>query len=264
MTGVVFVESLCDDLELLEENFRYKVRNSPDFKGMSEEEAIADLQKRVARYEERYETITDESLSYIKIFNLSTKLMVNHIYGRMAKVIVPALMAWNIGSRPIFLCRPGQTPHGILMDGEDYVADIDQDDPEMLDMSMHTRRRSVKGHRLGPAGLEFQEKLYKFVEKESLEWVERRTQKDVTTGTSLSGLAKRSEDGFHFPISVYTSTMPRAVQTVDWAVQAGRAEQLSNLNPLDKGDFNGMELEEIEQIDPAWYSRLEQDPFNTR
>ena len=104
-TGVVFVESICDDEELLAENFRFKVLNSPDYKEMDQQEAIEDLKKRVQKYEEQYETITDDSLSYIKIFNLSTKLLVNHIYGRMSKVIVPALMAWNIGTRPIFLCR---------------------------------------------------------------------------------------------------------------------------------------------------------------
>ena len=31
-TGIVFVESICDDEELLQENFRLKVSNSPDYK----------------------------------------------------------------------------------------------------------------------------------------------------------------------------------------------------------------------------------------
>ena len=108
-TGVVFVESICDDQELLDENYRYKVSTSPDFEHMDLQEAMEDLRRRVTKYEEQYETIQDDSLSYIKIFNLSTKLMVNHIYGRMAKDLVPALMAWHIGTRPVFLCRPGQT-----------------------------------------------------------------------------------------------------------------------------------------------------------
>lgn len=107
-TGVVFVESICDDQELLMENYRYKVSSSPDFEHMDMESALEDLRKRVSKYEEQYESIQDDSLSYIKIFNLSTKLMVNHIYGRMAKDLVPALMAWHIGTRPVFLCRPGQ------------------------------------------------------------------------------------------------------------------------------------------------------------
>lgn len=58
-TGVVFVESLCADQELLDENYRFKVSNSPDYKDMTVEEGMADLLKRVRNYEEQYETIDD-------------------------------------------------------------------------------------------------------------------------------------------------------------------------------------------------------------
>lgn len=37
MIGVVFVESICDDQELLEENYRYKISSSPDFAGFDKE-----------------------------------------------------------------------------------------------------------------------------------------------------------------------------------------------------------------------------------
>ena len=66
-----------------------KVNNSPDYAGWDKEEAMADIQSRVRKYEEQYETIDDDTLSYIKIYNLSSKMLVNHIYGRMAKSIVP-------------------------------------------------------------------------------------------------------------------------------------------------------------------------------
>jgi hypothetical protein len=103
--GVLFLESICDDPELLAENFRVKISSCPDFDGMTQEEALQDLQTRIQKYESRYETIDEQAhKSYIKIFNLSSRLMVNHVYGRLAKVVLPAIMAWNTGSRPIFLC----------------------------------------------------------------------------------------------------------------------------------------------------------------
>ena len=55
-TGVVFVESICTDQELLEENYRFKVSNSPDYKDMSIEEGLADLLKRVKNYEDQVRT----------------------------------------------------------------------------------------------------------------------------------------------------------------------------------------------------------------
>jgi 6-phosphofructo-2-kinase len=304
-TGLVFVESICDDVELLDENYRYKVSSSPDFDGMPVADALHDLRNRVAKYEAQYETITDDSMSYIKIFNLSTKLMVNHIYGRMAKEVVPALMAWHIGTRPVFLCRPGQTMSGVLTDGEDYVnrqkttdvAASYEDDPCFQVMSSTQKRRGLRGDTLGPNGRRFRQNLFDFLCKESHEFMSKRASvRDMAnTGTSISGLAPMQR-GHHqyfmseqyardhasrdvlpdsasnnnnnsmaktrFPLRIYTSTMPRAADTVCW--DDFKVNQRSNLNPLDKGDFAGMELDETRKANPAWFEKLEQDPYNTR
>lgn len=270
-TGVVFVESICDDEELLLENFRFKISNSPDYKGMEQEKAIEDLKKRVKKYEEQYETITDDSLSFIKIFNLSTKLLVNHIYGRMSKVIVPALMAWNIGTRPIFLCRPGQTLSDVTTDRDDYVTAIRMNvgSPDFLNLSNHTQKRLLQGDSLGPKGITFSERLYEFVSAESLDFLVRRASvRDMSnTGTSISGVAHafpNHNSGTPFPLKIYSSTMPRAGETVSWDDYDFPVNQLSTLNPIDKGDFAGKELLEIQNTHPEWYSRLEKDPFHTR
>ena len=64
---------------------------------------------------------------------------------------------------------------------------------------------------------------------------------------------------------VYTSTMPRATETVQWDLaHTLDLEELSNLNPLDKGDFSGKELEAIRRSDPSFYRKLEKDAFYTR
>ncbi len=270
-TGCVFVESICDDEELIMENFKFKISNSPDYQGMDEAEALLDLRNRVAKYEAAYETIKDDSLSYIKIFNLSTKLLVNHIYGRMSKVIVPALMAWNIGTRPIFLCRPGQTLSDICTDSDDYVSRVDLSDSVLLNMSMHTRKRLMRGDRLGPTGKKFSDALYDFVFEEGMDFLLKRSSiMDMAqTGTSVSGLegfVNQEADSRRppFPLKIYTSTMPRAAETVRWDEYDFKIEELSNLNPLDKGDFVGKELEEVQETHPTWYQKLEKNPFATR
>lgn len=297
--GVVFVESICDDAELLEQNYRFKVNNSPDYVGIPEEEALADLRHRVKKYEDQYETIKDDSQSYIKIFNLSTKLMVNHIYGRMSKLIVPALMAWHIGTRPVFLCRPGQTPSGVTLDSEDYVASVDKNNPNYLNMSVHSQKRMNRGDKLGPAGKKFREELYNFVAdgtciqgiitaylrlstdltgfffcihlSEGAEFLVKRasTMDNTPTGTSMSGLAPLFKEPVDdnepsFPLRVLASTMRRSAETAAFEGHESRVEQQSALNPLDKGDFAGMELEELQVENPCWYENLEQEPFHTR
>ena len=280
-TGLVFVESICDDAELLEENYRYKVSSSPDFDGMPVIDALNDLRNRVAKYEAQYETITDDTLSYIKIFNLSTKLMVNHIYGRMAKEVVPALMAWHIGTRPVYLCRPGQTLSGILTDGEDYVNRQTMDVSRFQNMSSTLQRRSLRGDTLGPNGQHFRQELFDFLFEESHNFMKKRASvRDMAnTGTSISGLRpghgtnvsytdpqtiseSKSNILEPFPLRIYTSTMPRAADTVSW--EDFTLIQRSNLNPLDKGDFAGQELDEIKIANPMWFAKLERDPYNTR
>jgi hypothetical protein len=235
---------------------------------MDPEEAMADLMKRVQKYEEQYETIDDDSLSYIKIFNLSSKVLVNHIYGRMAKSIVPALMAWNIGTRPIFVCRAGQT-----------TSEFDR---------LNVNSRMARSESLGSNGKAFRNALFGFMKEECLDFMRRRKEvfsPAMNTGTSISGLMNSfSKDGecngddwndgdyvgtdgmtpLPFPCHIMTSTMPRARQTVNWEHYPYPVEMLSNLNPLDKGDFMGMELEEIAQKDPEWYEHLVEDPFLTR
>lgn len=279
-TGVVFVESVCDDQELLEENYRFKIQNSPDFDSMGADEALQDLRNRVRKYEEQYETILDDSLSYIKVFNFSTKLLCNHIYGRMAKELVPALMAWHIGTRPVFLCRPGQTISGIWTDGEDYVAKakIDTTDPRFLDMSTKTRRKNFRGDSLGSSGKSFREELLDYCYDEAHSFMFKRASvRDMAyTGTSISGLAASDaliteSDGANmndhkdpFPLRILTSTMERAIETVNWQEFKFKTNTMSNLNPLDKGDFAGMELDEIRRINPTWYDKLEKNPFDTR
>lgn len=198
-------------------------------------------------------------MSYIKIFDLSTKLMVNHIYGRMAKEVVPALMAWHIGTRPVYLCRPGQTVSGILTDGEDYVnrTRINMNDFDFK--NDRDQRRSLRGDTLGPNGQSFSRELLGFCTQETQHFRNRRA--SVRDRCSFAGTSAGGEF-MKEPLRIYTSTMPRAFETVAW--EGYEVNQRSNLNPLDKGDFAGLDLEQLKKTTPDWYEKLERDPYTTR
>lgn len=167
--------------------------------------------------------------------------MVNHIYGRMAKELIPALMAWHIGTRPVFLCRPGQTSSGIYTDGEDYVSinKINMNDPSFLDLSTRAKQKNVRGDGLGRTGVKFREELLDFCYEEAHSFMFKRASvHDMAyTGTSISGLAPAElltsvgsqghyghgtlgDDSYDdhaehrepFPLKVMSSTMPRAIE----------------------------------------------------
>jgi Histidine phosphatase superfamily (branch 1) len=112
---------------------------------------------------------------------------------------------------------------------------------------------------------------FSFVIAESTEFMAKRvsTMENLTTGTSLSGLAplfmeQPDEDGAQFPIRILASTMRRSAETATFDGLQSHVEQMSALNPLDKGDFAGMELEELQVENPTWYENLQQEPFHTR
>ena len=66
----------------------------------------------------------------------------------------------------------------------------------------------------------------------------------------------------HPPPSLPSSlTPPLSVSLSPLSFSACR---YSNLNPLDKGDFSGMEMDEIKEGDPVWYQKLSDDPYQTR
>lgn len=53
--GLVFIETICTDEEVIHDLKLWKVRNSPDFAGMTEEAALADLHDRIGHYEKVYQ-----------------------------------------------------------------------------------------------------------------------------------------------------------------------------------------------------------------
>jgi broad specificity phosphatase PhoE len=310
--GVLFLESICDDPELLAENFKVKISSCPDFDGMTQEEALADLKQRIQKYEERYEPLESHlHQSFIKIYNLSSRLMVNHIYGRLAKVVLPAIMAWNTGSRPIYLCRAGETKAM-----EAYMKLQRQNDNENQNGKAKFQAfRRLKSARLGERGLKFRDKLSEFIEKEGIEFMHRRNDtvihpSKMDTGTSIAGLYEERDHAFEhsisrsktssratppwekekppkpapsssddaslsnsssgssnipsFPCLVLSSTMPRAIETATWQQNTFPVKDVSNLNPLDMGDFAGMDLATIQKEYPEWYEQLQREPFFTR
>ena len=101
--SVVFIESICNEGALLEANMLAKVRASPDFAELSEDAALADLRERIGHYERAYETLADDEGAYIKLYNLSSKVTANQVFGRMSTRVLPYLTALHIRERPIYL-----------------------------------------------------------------------------------------------------------------------------------------------------------------
>ncbi len=64
---------------------------------------------QIRHYEVAYETIADDSLSYIKMYDVGQRVVVNRINAYLPARVVFFLMNLHLSSRPIFLTRHGQS-----------------------------------------------------------------------------------------------------------------------------------------------------------
>uniref|UniRef100_A0A1Q3FXF3 Putative fructose-6-phosphate n=1 Tax=Culex tarsalis TaxID=7177 RepID=A0A1Q3FXF3_CULTA len=123
-----FVESVCDDPQIIEQNIMEVKVSSPDYRNMNMDQALSDFRLRIEHYQERYEMLeedTEKELSYMKIFNTGEKVVVHKHEGHIQSRIVYYLMNIHITPRTIYLTRHGESEHNLkgLIGGDSNLSD---------------------------------------------------------------------------------------------------------------------------------------------
>ncbi|KAM9828657.1 6-phosphofructo-2-kinase/fructose-2,6-bisphosphatase-like isoform 4-T4 [Syngnathus typhle] len=109
---VFFVESICDDPEIIAQNIKQVKLSSPDYINCDKDEAVADFLKRIQCYKLTYVALDDNkdrNLSYIKIFDVGSRYLVNRVQDHIQSRIVYYLMNIHVTPRSIYLCRHGES-----------------------------------------------------------------------------------------------------------------------------------------------------------
>lgn len=111
-----FVESICEDPNIIEANVREVKIHSPDYKEIDKDEALVDFLKRIEHYKSFYQTI-DESVeskySYMQIFKAGEKVLVHRSEGHIQSRVVYYLMNIHIIPRSIYLTRHGESIYNL-------------------------------------------------------------------------------------------------------------------------------------------------------
>ncbi|KAI0090387.1 bifunctional 6-phosphofructo-2-kinase/fructose-2,6-bisphosphate 2-phosphatase [Irpex rosettiformis] len=144
---IVFLESICDNEDIILSNIRGVKISSPDYKGWNSEKAIEDYYRRIRDHEKHYEPVDEDKWPSIRIMNVGERIMVNQIRGYLQSRIVFFLMNIHNRFRTIYFARSGQS----LIE-HSYKADSD----------------------LSPAGWEYAEKLKEFVLERRQKSLEQR------------------------------------------------------------------------------------------
>ncbi|CAK8688827.1 unnamed protein product [Clavelina lepadiformis] len=113
---VFFIESICDDPGVVEQNVAEVKVNGPDYRDVEPDEAMHDFNKRISHYKDTYEAIDpvlDEELSYIKVVDVGRRFQVNRVADHIQSRIVYYLMNIHVAPRSIYLCRHGESDMNI-------------------------------------------------------------------------------------------------------------------------------------------------------
>ncbi|KAF9937233.1 Fructose-2,6-bisphosphatase [Mortierella alpina] len=112
---VMFIESVCEDEALrLAKAIETSQQCSPDYEHMQQEQALQDFQQRVRHFEAKYETITEKNLSYIKLIDAGSQVIVSQIQGYVQSRIVYYLMNLHIKPRNIYFSRHGESLYNVM------------------------------------------------------------------------------------------------------------------------------------------------------
>lgn len=106
---VMFLESIVEDPDIVEQNIRTTKLTSPDYADQDPELAVADFRTRIQHYQSVYETLDDDHLAYVKVIDIGRKIILNRISSALPSKVVLFLMNLHNTPRRIFLTRHGQS-----------------------------------------------------------------------------------------------------------------------------------------------------------
>ncbi|XP_077429915.1 6-phosphofructo-2-kinase/fructose-2,6-bisphosphatase 2-like isoform X4 [Vanacampus margaritifer] len=114
---VFFVESVCDDPEVIAANIMEVKVSSPDYPERHRERVMDDFLKRIECYKVTYQPLDpddyDKDLSFIKVMNVGRRFLVNRVQDYIQSKIVYYLMNIHVHSHSIYLCRHGESHHNV-------------------------------------------------------------------------------------------------------------------------------------------------------
>ncbi|XP_037540681.1 6-phosphofructo-2-kinase/fructose-2,6-bisphosphatase 2 isoform X1 [Nematolebias whitei] len=114
---VFFVESICDDPEVIAENIMEVKVSSPDYPKRDRESVMDDFLKRIECYKVTYQPLVpdghDKNLSFIQVINVGRRFLVNRVQDYIQSKIVYYLMNIHVHTHSIYLCRHGESQHNL-------------------------------------------------------------------------------------------------------------------------------------------------------
>ncbi|KAL2316162.1 6-phosphofructo-2-kinase [Schizosaccharomyces pombe] len=235
--GIMFLESLCTDDILFEENIKLKIKG-PDYEGYDTESALKDLRERVDLYKKYYEPLDERDeqlpfLQYVKVINVGIKVVTHNIEGFLAGQAVYFMLNLNIQKRQIWLTRPGE--------------------------SLDTVAGRIGGDAsLTPIGKQYAQDLANFMDRQRVLWQLRYTNDLASTNKRFS-LSEASS------FNVWSSVRKRAIETIEFFnPDSYNVKKIRLLNDLNLGSREGLTLREFSEKYPDEFDVIKRKDYAYR
>ncbi|KAI1614787.1 6-phosphofructo-2-kinase [Exophiala viscosa] len=229
--NVLFLESRCEDKNLLEANMRLKL-SGPDYKGKDPVAALDDFKERVHQYEKSYQKLDEfeegHNMAYCSMIDVGRKMITSQVKGFLSIQAVTYLMNFNLAPRQIWITR-----HGESMDNVNGKIGGDSS--------------------LSPNGVRYGKALEKFIGVEWKAWEQNQARKQAsihfpplpgdTTPPNPEYTAQSLQDR---NFCVWTSMLKRSIETSQFFNEDEYdIKQMRMLDELHAGAMDGMTYADI-------------------
>ena len=252
--GILFLESLCIDENLLESNMRLKL-SGPDYRDQDPVVALADFKKRVALYQQKYVPLGDyeerNNMPYVQMIDVGRKIVSHQIRGFLSAQTVYYLLNFNLAPRQIWITR-----HGESIDNVKGKIGGDSD--------------------LSERGQAYAMALTAFIKHERQAWEIHQHEKALSTHfPPLPGdttppnpeYTTNSEGDQSAPknFCVWSSMLKRSIQTAQFFDEEEfDVKQMKMLDELNAGIMEGLTYEEIRRKHALEYELRKRDKLHYR
>ena len=248
--NVLFLESRCQDRNLLEANMRLKL-SGPDYKDKDPVKSLQDFQQRVIEYEKKYEPLgefeEEHNIPYCSMIDVGRKMITYQSNGFLSFQTIGYLMNFNLAPRMIWLTRHGE--------------------------SMDNVRGKIGGDsHLSPRGIQYAKALEKFIARERAVWEQKQIEKQATThfpprpgDTTPPNPEVDPQTGEAKNFCVWTSMLNRSIETAEhFCDDEYDLKQMRMLDELNAGSMEGMTYEQIRTTCKEEYELRKRDKLQYR
>ncbi|KAI8943997.1 6-phosphofructo-2-kinase-domain-containing protein [Xylaria longipes] len=246
--GILFIESVCKNPELLEANMRLKL-SGPDYKDKDPVKSLADFKERVKAYESAYVPLgdyeEDHGMQYIKLIDVGKKITHFGLEGFLSTGIATYLSSFNLSPRQIWITRHGQ--------------------------SIDNHLGKIGGNsELTDRGYDYSKVLYNFITHKRKEWlIDQKNRIAQSSFPPLPGdesppYPEINEELDEKNTCVWTSMLTRSIQTAQHfeADDDYDVKHWEMLNELNAGKFEGLTYGEIARDHNDEYSKRQMDKLH--